>query len=294
MLAHGRECSNATIPAISRVYIAVARREACPQGPHATVKDLVGSERSRSGVARCYGLGSGTRPSVKQAGLSRVSWPKEVEKEVLLECRRICALCYGLDGITTSCDGHLAHIDHNPSNSSKENGAFLCVRHHEDYDRPRVLTKGLTEGELREYQRRLVEDVKANRLPVWTAANVRKTRGKGVSLELHEKRLPVYQTTMAFIREMCSGMYQDDGFKVPMQFAAETELALFLYDDRIANYLAELYRRAIRLRSLQMKIKHDPGRAHEWSHEDMQLMVWFTDQFEETRARFAPFLRLRS
>jgi hypothetical protein len=77
------------------------------------------------------------------------------------------------------------------------------------------------------------------------------------------------------------------------QFAASTDEALFLFDARLAGYLAALYSHAIRLRTvgLLMDKAADADRTR-LIEEDAELLIWFTEQFEEMRARFAPFLHI--
>lgn len=66
--------------------------------------------------------------------MDRKPIPAEVEAAVLLKSARRCSLCFQLNGDLTEKHGQIAHLDHNPSNSSEENLAFLCLEHHTLFD----------------------------------------------------------------------------------------------------------------------------------------------------------------
>jgi hypothetical protein len=54
-----------------------------------------------------------------------------------------------------------------------------------------------------------------------------------------------------------------------------------------------MYRKAIRLNTLAfMRNAPDPDIAS-YADERSKLVVWFSEQFEEIRIRFAPFLRVK-
>jgi len=44
--------------------------------------------------------------------------------------------------------GQIAHLNHDPSDNRPMNLVFLCIDHHDEYDRPTRLAKGLTSGEV--------------------------------------------------------------------------------------------------------------------------------------------------
>ena len=111
-----------------------------------------------------------------------------------------------------------------------------------------------------------------------------------MSLELFDRRVPTYRAAIAFIRSMTNGGRRD--LQHVLRFAAETDEALFLFGDGIADYLASLYKHAVRLHVVT-EIIHEPARrTPELVNEEMHLMLWFTEQFEEARKKFAPYLYL--
>lgn len=71
-------------------------------------------------------------------------------------------MCCYLDGELTPQQGQVAHIDRDPSNNSGENLAFLCLRHHDEYDSRRSQSKGFTPAELIRYRDKLYAFVEKN------------------------------------------------------------------------------------------------------------------------------------
>src|SRR5687768_9795451 len=85
--------------------------------------------------------------------------PKKVEAEVLIRCKRRCAVCYGLKLDTSIQKGQIAHIDKNPSNNSIDNLVFLCFDHHDEYDSRTSQSKSLTAGEICHFKDELVSNI---------------------------------------------------------------------------------------------------------------------------------------
>lgn len=227
--------------------------------------------------------------------MNRKQFPKTIETEVLIKSKRRCALCYGLDGDTTEKEGQLAHADRNSSNAALENAAFLCTEHHARYDSRSMQTKQLTADELKTYRRMLYEyfESKSGAWPdtLGRSANL-KSRKVGVSLEAYDRRVPYYRTTREFVRNIIVEA------KVELQqifkFAADTDEALFLFDETIDDYLSLLYKKAIRFRTIGVLLRgayqdQDVGAL---ARENEEVLGWFLEQFKEMRVRFAPFLRL--
>jgi hypothetical protein len=74
------------------------------------------------------------------------------QTELLRQSRRRCAICFGLTGDFEVKDGQIAHLDRNRSNNSQDNLAWLCLKHHDDYDTIRRQTKRLTADEVKSYR----------------------------------------------------------------------------------------------------------------------------------------------
>ncbi len=228
---------------------------------------------------------------VRPSKSTRKDFSKAVETEILLKCKRICALCFGFKNDRTQKRGQLAHIDRNKANSSRDNAAFLCTPHHDEYDIVSKQTKRITPEELKAYQQQLCALLDSPALwpSIHAANNTRKhLKSRGISLEVYDRRLPTYKTTIRFLRDVQKDLRPD--LQEVLKFAADTEEALFLFDENIANYLSELLKRALRLRAVALMLGKDYTSS--LMEEETELSLWFSAQFEETRRRFAPFLRL--
>lgn len=223
----------------------------------------------------------------------RKQFPPSVETEVLVKCRRRCSLCYGLDGDTTEKEGQLAHVDRDSSNASFENAAFLCTKHHARYDSQSKQSKGHTVGELRFYRDSLYEymETPSSAWPDAIADTKAMRNRKGrVTLEVYDRRVQYYRATRDFVRSLVA-----EG-KVELnqifKFAADTDEAVFLFDQMLAEYLAQLYKRAVRFRTTG-RLMNQPGQdVGALAREDAELLTWFSEQLEVMRSRFAPFLRV--
>src|SRR5208283_2344375 len=231
----------------------------------------------------------------------RSSFPETVQVQVITRCRRRCALCYALKGDRRAKNGQIAHIDRNPANSVLENAAYLCLNHHDEYDGARKQSKRFMPDELRHYQNLLYEDVPS--FTMWP--DVRTSEGRtptgklskeNITLAIYDRRIGVYQIARQFVRDVCADLKPE--LKTILKFAWDTDEALFLFDKDLAEYLEMLFKKALRLRttaSIKDRMLTHPDEAQNYQaimEEDTQLGLWFTEQPQEIRARFAPFLRL--
>lgn len=226
--------------------------------------------------------------------MNRKRFSPTVEADVLAKCRRRCALCFGIRGDTRPEKGQLAHVNRNPKNAAPENAAFLCTLHHDEYDSSSRQTKGYPPEELKLYRRELLDYLASP--GAWPDASGSISHGKSVkgvaSLEVYDRRFPIYRTATQFIRSVLKNLQPE--LKDILQLAADTDEALFLFDDKIAEYLALLFRKALRLHAIslmQSKLPADDRTAN-LMDEETALALWFSEQFEQIRTRFAPFLRL--
>src|SRR5580698_10535980 len=71
-----------------------------------------------------------------------------VETQVLLKSRRRCCLCAHFHHDFEIKNGQLAHVDHDPSNSSEHNLVFLSLDHHTEYDSKTSQHKNFTKHEI--------------------------------------------------------------------------------------------------------------------------------------------------
>lgn len=91
--------------------------------------------------------------------MPRKPLPKDIETSVLVESRRRCCICFGLDRDTKLKAGQIAHLDGNRDNNRIENLAFLCLKHHDDYDSRTSQRKGLTMHEVKKYRDELTNTI---------------------------------------------------------------------------------------------------------------------------------------
>jgi len=233
--------------------------------------------------------------------MPRKSFPKQVQAEVVVKSLRRCALCYKLASDLTEKSGQLAHIDRDHSNSTFENAAYLCQRHHDQYDTTPSQTKGLIPDELKAHVQALYELVAS---PDWLYLSSHsiphmktpRSRKRSVSLEIYEKRIPIYHTTVTFLRDVTKDLKPD--FQLMLKFARDTEEALFLFDDTVAQYLDEMFKKALHLNSVNVQLEainrgiNVGENFSALSQEHMKHVTWFTGQYDVIRTKFAPFLRL--
>ena len=81
--------------------------------------------------------------------------PKSTATELLIRCRRRCALCFGLDNDQRVKRGQIAHIDRNPAHNEIEDLVWLCVDHHDSYDSRSSQTRGVMSAEVKQHKNKL-------------------------------------------------------------------------------------------------------------------------------------------
>ncbi len=94
----------------------------------------------------------------------RKDYPTAIETEVLVMSARRCCICFGLEGDFTEKRGQITHLDHDPSNSAFDNLAFMCLKHHDEYDSRTSQSKGMRIDEAKHYRDTLYSRV-AKELP---------------------------------------------------------------------------------------------------------------------------------
>jgi hypothetical protein len=91
----------------------------------------------------------------------RKSVSSQLQAQVLIRCRRRCAVCFGLTRDTSIRKGQIAHLDKDSSNSAIDNLVFLCFDHHDQYDSTTRQSKNLTQAEVRHYRDELEKQIDA-------------------------------------------------------------------------------------------------------------------------------------
>ena len=224
--------------------------------------------------------------------------PKQNEIAVLIACRRCCALCYAFgNDLAPKIDGQVAHINRNAEDSGLKNLCWLCLSHHNEYDKTGRQSKRLQPRELLHYQAELFA-VLANRPPlVWPDVAMTKQparrslpKARGI-VELYSRRIRVYRAAAALLGEVVREVYVSQD--TLLRYARDTDEAIFLFDDAVAAYLFKLYQEAVRLQYLgkaQERLPVGPELSAK-AEEQYQLLMWFPAQFGELRSRLVPYLR---
>lgn len=87
--------------------------------------------------------------------MARKPVPKAIETSVLVQSRRRCCICFGLDRDTRLKAGQIAHLDQDATNNEEGNLAFLCFDHHDAYDSKTSQRKNFTIGEIMGFRHEL-------------------------------------------------------------------------------------------------------------------------------------------
>jgi hypothetical protein len=201
-------------------------------------------------------------------------------------------MCFVLQKDSEPKQGQLAHIDRDPANNEEGNAAYLCQEHHNLYDATFLQTKAFLPGELMEYQRTLWASLESFQ----TGTEMKPTEKGGVSLEVFERRVPIYRAARKFVSDVVEHLSPD--LKLILTFVTDTDEALFLFDESIDEYLKTLFTKAMRLHTLELfriRVSQGDDQGEEFMkivNEETELADWFSRQPGEIRTRFTPFLHL--
>lgn len=228
--------------------------------------------------------------------------PKPTVADVLVNFGRRCPLCFGLHSDASVKQGQIAHLDGDRTNDDENNLAFLCLAHHDLYDTVTSQSKGIELSEVRIYIERLKEYVATMRSGAWpdsisTAASPRNASApRGSTPAEYQLRLPIYVAVKSFLISVVTKAKVD--LDSLMKLAAETEEAIFLFDNATSDLIGEIYSRAISLRSVQqkMEILSKSGQAYteELINADYELMIWFSARLEGWRQHLEPYMHLQA
>lgn len=236
------------------------------------------------------------RISVKHMARKKIS--AEIAARVLIACRRRCALCFGLEGRAGVRNGQIAHVDRDNQNNKFENLVWLCLRHHEYYDRQPLQSRQVDERELIAHRSELWEYLKA--LPMaWVDAD-RKPRRQApqrvLSLDVYDRKVGIYRAVYELIRIAV----QNATVELPELFAfyAATDEALFMFGKDVEDYLQNLQEKALLLRLTHLHMSHPsfgtrPNEDRPKTIKDnADLLVWFSEQPAVLRQLFSRYIRL--
>jgi len=234
--------------------------------------------------------------------MSRTPVPPEIQSKVLFRARRRCALCFAYEFVTATRRGQIAHIDHDPNNNDPKNLVFLCLDHHDEYDSKTSQSKGMRPEELisaRDELDEFVEQSLASLSPEAETSSEDDFESSSedeptVSIEVYNARIPIYRA----YRLLYSKIMRDAAVQLPdlFTFVNDTNEALFLFGEEMANYLNEVYKKGVDLWASGRKME-DPSRyaEDEWGRivdENSEVVMWFSSGFSDARIKFLKYLRL--
>ena len=238
---------------------------------------------------------------------NRKSIPKDREAEILHSSRRRCALCIEYQNDTDIKKGQIAHIDRNPEHNEEKNLAFLCLPHHDEYDGKTSQSKRWTPKELTKSKKNLTEFIEKNfdkLLPeleiskpikkTITKRTTKKEERQIISPEVYNLRIPIYNAYRDLIAKIIRNANID--LQDLFEFSNKTHEALFLYDEKIDDYMKLIFQKGNRLQYL-CKVSNNPRLVNKekWNsivEEESDLFMWFHDDFEQTRKLFKQYLHL--
>lgn len=140
--------------------------------------------------------------------MSRKSISPTVQAEVLLESRRRCCICFGLNRDTAIKQVQIAHLDKDSSNSAKDNLAVLCINHHDQYDSRTSQSKNFTPHEVKQFRVELliaIESAFGNKIQFGRAVV------PSSSIIGHYLRNGDYDSAEIWVQELETGGYHISG-----------------------------------------------------------------------------------
>ena len=229
----------------------------------------------------------------------RARVPQEVQTAVLIECLRRCALCFALNGRAGIREGQIAHADRDSSNNDPKNLVWLCLSHHNAYDRRPAQAKGYTQAELLAHRAALI-DYLATLPAAWADSSraivKRRARRIALSPEVYERKIQIYRAVRGLILKAS----QKATIEWPelFEFNTATDEAIFLFGSDVDEYLKELHRKSIELHTTreELRIPGFGARPGEDRQETVRMntnaMKWFTSQLDVARELFSRYIYL--
>ena len=110
-------------------------------------------------------------------------------------------------------------------------------------------------------------------------------------LDLFEKRFSIFSGTRLFLSHILA-----DGkveLKTIFEYRAAIAEASFLFKPDVTDYLEEIYRRAVHMNALAMKLTAVPvgEERNKLVDEEGGELTWLTDQLPELKVKFGPYLQ---
>jgi Holliday junction resolvase-like predicted endonuclease len=110
---------------------------------------------------------------------------KDIEAGILVESRRRCCICFGLNRDLKVKSGQIAHLDKDNTNSSYDNLAFLYFDHHDQYDSKTSQSKNFTIKEVKRYR----EELKDNFLTIEKSSATSSSQEKKSTIDFKKEEI---------------------------------------------------------------------------------------------------------
>ena len=117
-----------------------------------------------------------------------------------------------------------------------------------------------------------------------------------VKHDIYEKRLAVYREVMGLLNVIASGA--DITREALLDYRAKTHEGTFLFEQRVADYLNEIYVRGIKLWNTNARLRGQKlpvveERDHVAAENAAQL-IWLADQLPMAKKRFTKYLNIKN
>lgn len=110
-------------------------------------------------------------------------------------------------------------------------------------------------------------------------------------LDLFEKRFSVFAGVRLFLSEVMRDGKTD--LKAIFEYRASIAEASFLFEADVIDHLEEIYKRAVRMNTLDMKLKEVPvgEERNKLVAQEGEELTWLTDQLPVLKVKFERYLK---
>jgi hypothetical protein len=118
-----------------------------------------------------------------------------------------------------------------------------------------------------------------------------KTNRRKLKLDLFEKRYAVFEKIGEFIGSILTSGKVGSG--KDMQFLVDTKAVGLLFSEDISTFVSEIYRKAVRLHTLDAELEGTQGPQRISNIEaQREIKDWYGEALEGLEARFREYLKL--
>ena len=111
-------------------------------------------------------------------------------------------------------------------------------------------------------------------------------------LDLFDKRYDIYERVGNFLSQI--SQHREIADEQLFSFLRETKTCEFLFNKEINSFIDDLYKKALKLNSLEGELKFvsDDNTRNKIIVEQTKIAKWFGNQFEESRKLFGKYLTI--